>query len=63
MNAIGGRAASIISAMEPVTSAALGVLFLNETMGTRNVIGIVLIIAATVYLVLRGQERPTGEGG
>ncbi len=63
VNIVGSRAASIISAMEPVTSAALGVLFLNETMGIRNVIGIVLIIAATVYLVLRGQERPTGEGG
>lgn len=70
VNTIGGRAASIISAMEPVTSAVLGVLVLSEEVRIRNIIGIALIIAATIYLILRdnrdgGQKDglPTGNSG
>lgn len=61
VNTVGSRASSIISAMEPVTSATLGVLVLNEQLGIRNVIGIVLIIAATIYLILRGNGDTIGE--
>ena len=56
VNAVGGRAASIISAMEPVTCAALGIVFLNEAVTLRSAAGMVLIVGATVYLILGGKE-------
>ncbi len=56
VNAIGGRAASIISAMEPVTCALLGAVFLEERLTLRSGAGICLIVGATVYLIAGGRR-------
>ena len=52
VNAVGGRTASIISAIEPVTCAVLGAVFLKEQVTLRSAAGICLILGATVLLVL-----------
>ena len=57
VNAVGGRAASIISAIEPVTCALLGAVFLHETVTLRSAAGICLIVGATVYLIVGGRKR------
>ena len=54
---IGGRAASILSAVEPVTSASLGAIFLHEIIQARNICGMVLIIISTVYLMVKGSAQ------
>ena len=56
VNAIGGRAASIISAMEPVTCTLLGAVFLEERLTLRSGAGICLIVGATVYLIAGGRR-------
>lgn len=56
VNAIGGRAASIISATEPVTCALLGAVFLEERLTLRSGAGICLIVGATVYLIAGGRR-------
>ena len=56
VSAIGGRAASIISAMEPVTCALLGAVFLEERLTLRSGAGICLIVGATVYLIAGGRR-------
>lgn len=57
VHAIGGRAASIISTIEPVTSVLLGVVFLREAVTLRNTAGICLIVSATVYLILGDKAK------
>lgn len=52
INIIGGRKASILSALEPVTSLVLGVLFFNEAIGITKIVGICLIIASVIVLVI-----------
>jgi len=54
---IGGKASSIISAMEPVTSVTLGIVLLHEQIQVRNILGVILILAAGIYLVIRGREQ------
>lgn len=56
---IGSRSASLISAVEPVTSVIAGYLFLSEALTMRSVLGVLFVLAATIYLILsRGKEHP-----
>ena len=57
VNAIGGRAASILSAIEPVTCAVLGAVFLQATITPRSAAGILLIVGAAVWLIIGGRQR------
>ncbi len=61
VNAVGGRAASIISAIEPMTCALLGAVFLHETVTLRSAAGICLIVGATVFLIVGGRTRRESE--
>ena len=54
---IGGRKASIISALEPVTSLILGAVFFNESVGVAKALGMALIIAAVSILMLNKRDR------
>lgn len=58
---IGSKKASILAAMEPVTSLVLGALFMGEPITFLNTAGIVLVLASTIVLVLFGQAGETGE--
>ncbi len=58
---IGSRSASLISAVEPVTSVIAGYLFLNELLSIRSVLGVLFVLAATTYLIIsRSKEHPEG---
>ncbi len=59
VNAVGGGAASILSAIEPVTCALLGALFLAEAVTLRSALGICLIVGAAVYLIA-GETKSGG---
>ena len=63
VNAVGGRAASILSAIEPVTCALLGAVFLREAITLRSAAGILLIVGATVYLIAGGKSPGKTGGG
>lgn len=49
---IGAERASILSTFEPITSVVAGVAFLNETIGPRDYVGILLVLAASVLIAL-----------
>ncbi len=52
------QTAAIASTLEPITSVALGVLFLNESLSWRTAAGSVLILAAVVLISLPGRKNP-----
>ncbi|MCU6762055.1 putative DMT superfamily transporter inner membrane protein [uncultured Roseburia sp.] len=54
---IGSSKASILTALEPVTSIVLGVLFLQESLSIFSLIGIVLVIFSNIYLVFVPENR------
>lgn len=54
---IGGSRASILSAIEPVTSLVVGALFLSENIGLLAVIGSVLIISAGVVTTVFDKKK------
>ena len=54
---IGGERASILSTFEPITSLVVGVLFLSERIGTRDYIGAVLVIAASVLIAVFDMKK------
>jgi drug/metabolite transporter (DMT)-like permease len=47
---IGGQQASILSALEPITSVVVGVVIFKEVLGARTVIGSVLVVLSTVLI-------------
>ena len=53
---IGGERVSILSTLEPITSVVIGVLIFREPMGIRTLIGTVLVIAASIFLVIFGKK-------
>ena len=53
---IGSRKASILAALEPVTSIVVGILFLNEPLRWSTVLGAILIITSTLILILTGKS-------
>ena len=57
INIVGGVRSAIIGALEPVTSVIAGVLAFDEVLTGLKILGIVLIIAATVVVILPGKEK------
>lgn len=54
---IGPTMTSILGALQPVTAVILGVVFLNEHLYTRSLIGILLILVAVTVVVLHQNKR------
>ena len=53
---IGGTKSSIIGALEPVTSAVAGILFLNEELTILKIAGMILIIISTILVVVSDNK-------
>lgn len=53
---IGSKKASILAAMEPVTSFAFGYFFMNEGITHAKIIGVIFVLASTSILVLFGSR-------
>lgn len=56
---IGAERASILSTFEPITSVVAGVLFLHESIGLRDYVGITLVLAASVLIALFDMRKKT----
>lgn len=56
---IGPEKASILSTFEPITSLVAGVAFMGETMGVRDYVGAVLVIAASVLIAVFDMKKKT----
>ena len=54
---IGPTMTSILGALQPVTAVVLGVLFLNEHLYTRSLIGCTIILVAVTIIVLHQKNR------
>lgn len=54
---IGPTMTSILGALQPVTAVTLGVLFLNEHLYTRSLIGCIIIFVAVTIIVLHQKNR------
>lgn len=54
---IGPTLTSILGALQPLTAVVLGVLFLDEHLGVRTVIGILLIMAAVLIVVTHQKKK------
>ena len=54
---IGPTLTSIMGALQPLTAVILGVLFLDEHLGIRTVIGIAIIMAAVMIVVTHQKTR------
>lgn len=54
---IGPTLTSIMGALQPLTAVILGVLFLDEHLGVRTVIGIAIILAAVMIVVTHQKTR------
>lgn len=54
---IGGARASILSALEPVTSVVIGAVIMHEAVGIGTVLGTVLVVAATVLISVAGNNK------
>lgn len=57
---IGPTLTSILGALQPLTAVVLGVLFLNEHLTVRTVIGITLILIA-VFMIVQHQKTLSGK--
>jgi drug/metabolite transporter (DMT)-like permease len=55
---VGPNRGSIISAIEPISAAVCGALFLGEPLGPPQLGGIALVLAALVVLTLRRRPAP-----
>ena len=53
---IGPTLTSILGALQPLTAVVLGILFLNEHLGPRTIIGISLILIA-VFIIIMHQKK------
>lgn len=54
---IGPTLTSILGALQPLTAVLLGIIFLDEHLGLKTVIGIVLILITVSIIVLHQQKR------
>ena len=54
---IGSTPTAILGAMEPVTAVAIGIMVFDESLDTRDVIGIMLIIISVLAVILSGSGR------
>lgn len=54
---IGSQRASILSTLEPITSVVIGTLVFREPVSIRNVIGSLLVIAASILIAVMGKKE------
>lgn len=54
---IGGERVSILSTMEPITSVLVGVILFHEAMNLRTVIGIVLVLLASLLTAIVDMKK------
>ena len=54
---IGGERTSILSTFEPITSLVVGVIWLEESIGLRDYLGAVLVIAASVLIAVFDMKK------
>ncbi len=52
---LGSQKASILAALEPVTSIVVGFLFMHEPLKWSNILGALLVITSTIVLILGGR--------
>ena len=57
---IGGERASILSTVEPITSILIGAIFMEEIIGSRTVIGSVLVILASILIAVLDTKKEKG---
>jgi len=60
MKRVGPGPTSVASAFEPVVTIAVGLMFLNERLTARSVVGAVLVIGAVVLLTVSEARRDVG---
>lgn len=53
---IGAQRAAILSTFEPITSIFVGILFLNETLTPRILLGSAITLVAGVFITLGGKK-------
>ena len=54
---IGGEKTSILSAIEPITSVIVGIIFFNEPIIFKILIGIILVIAASILIAVSDMKN------
>ena len=54
---IGGEKVSILSTLEPITSVVIGGIVFHEIISLQVVIGTVLVIAASIFIVIFGKKK------
>ena len=58
---IGAQRAAILSTFEPITSIFVGILFLNETLTPRILLGSAITLVAGVFITLGGKKEEDKE--
>ena len=58
---IGAQRAAILSTFEPITSIFVGILFLNETLTPRILLGSAITLVAGVFITLGGKKGEAKE--
>ena len=58
---VGGQRASVLSTFEPLTSILMGCLIFHDPFGWRSLIGVVLVLGATVMIALFGKGKEVDE--
>ena len=54
---IGSTPTAILGALEPITAVTIGVLVFNETLTTRLVVGIILILASATLIAITKTKK------
>ena len=54
---IGPTLTSVLGALQPLTAVILGILFLDEHLGIRTVIGIAIIMVTVTFIVVHQHSR------
>ena len=54
---IGGERVSILSTLEPITGVVVGVIVFHEAMGSRTILGVVLVLAASLLTAILDMKK------
>jgi drug/metabolite transporter (DMT)-like permease len=54
---IGPTLTSILGALQPLTAVILGVIFLDEHLGVKTVIGMIMILVSVTMVVLQKHDH------
>ena len=57
INLVGSTPTAILGALEPVTAVVMGILFFGETVSVRELIGIIMILAAVSLVIAAGAKN------